>query len=198
MILERIKPSFGGKQFLIYFSNGQFFPVSPEDVFTLKLSSGQKINNSLYQKITDSSLYFLLKSYALRQLAISPKSEKTLRLKLKHRYPQANDLHIDQTICYLRQKNLLNQQQFLDYFLKRHSRKSARHLQYLLRREGIRYSLHSNNEIPKILKILHRKKNADQLLSQNQTRIRLMASLVRLGFSLNDVKIGIDEFLKSV
>lgn len=198
MILERIKSSFGGKRFFLYFSDGQIFPFSPDDVLILKLSSGQEINQPLYQKIVDSSLSFLLKSYALRQLAISPKSEKTLRLKLKHRYPQANGLHIDQTIRYLRQKNLLNQQQFLDYFLKRHSRKSARHLHYLLRREGINYSLPSNNEVPKILQILHRKKNTSKLLSQNLTRLRLTAGLVRLGFSLNDVRIAIDEFLKSV
>ena len=197
MILEKIKSSFGAKQFILYFSNGKFFPVSPEDVLTLKLSSGQKISQAQYQQTTHLSLSFLLKSYALRQLAISPKSEKTLRLKLKHRYPQATDSHLDQTIDYLRQKKLLNPQDFLNYFLRRHPRKSARHLQYLLRREGINYSLPLENEVSKILKILQHKKNTGKLLSQNPTKLRFMASLTRLGFSLNDVKIAIDEFLKS-
>lgn len=197
MILQRIKPCLGGKQCILYFSNNRFLPISPDDLFILKLTSGQSINHSLYQKILDSSLIFLLKSYALRQLAISPKSEKTLRLKLEHRFPQAKDCHIDQTIRYLRQRNLLHQQQFLTYFLKRHSRKSARHLQYLLRREGIRYSPPLEDEVPKILKILQHKKNTSTLLSQYPGKIRLMSSLLRRGFSLNDVKTAIDEFLKS-
>jgi len=207
MILEKIKPSFGGKQFFLYFSGGIFFPILPDDIVVLKLFSGQEIGDELYQKIVASSQSFLLKSYALRQLAISPKTEKILRSKLKiklqqllqkHRYPSADPSLIDETITYLQERHLINHQQFIDYFLRRHPNKSRRHLQSLLQRQGIKYLAPPQSEVDTIKKILQRKNVTPSLLSQYPARTRLVASLVRKGFSLTDVKNAIDEISTTV
>lgn len=197
MILEKIKYSPLRRAYLLSFSNQAVISISPDDAYSLKLTPGQEINQTLYQKINQLSLSFLVKSYALRQIAISPKSEKILRQKIHHRYPQVSSLLVEDTISYLRRKNLLDESAYIDYFLKRHPKKSARHLQFLFRQQGINYRPSSKREIPKIISLLQRRQDSLKLLSRPLTKNRLLASLIRKGFSLADVKTAIDEFIKS-
>jgi SOS response regulatory protein OraA/RecX len=149
------------------------------------------------------------KEYALRQIAISPKTEKILFQKLKIYFIKttqkykllsltSNDLIIDGIITDLKNKNLLNETSFISYFIKKNKSKSIAEIKYLLKQQGVdssSISISPDNEKQSIKKILSKKNINRNLLSDYNYRNKLYASLFRRGFSLSTIKTTIDEFL---
>jgi len=195
----------------VTFSDNSYLPLDSDSVFHLHLKKNQVLTPSQYQKIVDKSLLFLLKDYALRQVALSPKTEKIITQKLGlylkkivSQYsiktsPSASTL-IKEVLDYLNSKNLLDPQQFVDYFIRHHSQKSYQHLCLLLGHRGVPSQFlpqpqsFSVTEKDKIKKILAKKIRSLSELSDYKNKNKLIASLARRGFSYSNIKAVIDDW----
>lgn len=130
-----------------------------------------------------------LYDYALFQLAISPKSEFGLIQKLKQKRRRLDPtLPIDPIIKKLKRLGFLDDQVYLEYFLRRHPLWSSRRLSYELKRQHIDYQAPFGSDLKKIKKIISKQATKD--------KNKLFAKLSRLGFSLSDVIIAFDESVK--
>jgi len=185
------------------FSDSSFIPFFIDDVVKLSLLKNQEIDELKYQLIIKTSLLFIGREYALRQIAISPKTEKIINQKLKLFFRKVifkynlniNNLNLEeisqQILKDLKDKKLLNEKDFINYFIKKNGKKSHRQIMYLLHQFGVNQDLLSSinfnqeSEIDKIKKIISKKKNMDKL--------KLKSSLYRRGFNLSDINTAIDD-----
>lgn len=204
MIITSISPSRRPDTFWLKFTDGYFLPVFADDLFILKLKSGNDITPEQFENIKQSSANFLIKNYALRQIAISPKSRLDLVQKLKQysgllqkKYLFTSDITspaINTAINYLEDKNLLSEEKYVDYFQKRYPKKSIAELNYLLAAKGIKIRLTSDpeEEIQKI-KNLIQKKYSRVDLGEFSAKNNLISKLYRKGFPINYIKSAIDS-----
>lgn len=207
--LSNIKASRITNRVNLIFSDGSYLPLFIDDVVKLSLHKGQEIDQKLYEIITNTSLLYLGREYALRQIAISPKTEKNLKLKLKLFFQKIRkkfnlitsdsiSIIIDQIITNLNSKNLLNQESFVSYFINKNRHKSKTQILYLLSQQGIeinpeitnRFTLDDDQKL--IEKYLNKKRVSADLLKDFNYRQKIMASLFRRGFKLSDIKAVID------
>jgi SOS response regulatory protein OraA/RecX len=193
----------------LVFSDSSYLPFFIDDVINLSLKKNQPIDSDKLDQITFATLLYLGKEYALRQIAISPKTEKILFQKLKVYFYKTTqkfkllsqksfDLIIDQIVNDLKSKNLLNQSDFINYFVKKNKSKSIVEIKFLLRQLGIDISslnLSSENELDSIKKILSKKKISKELMVDYNYKNKIYASLFRTGFQISDIKAAIDEYL---
>lgn len=193
----------------LVFSDKNYLPMFIDDVVRLSLPKHDEIDEEKLNQIKSLSLYYLGKEYALRQIAISPKTEKILFQKLKiyfikitQKYKLLSliqtDSVINQIIDELKEKKYLNQSSFVEYFLKKNKSKSVAEIKYLLRQQGIEISsinIPDNNENQSIKNILSKKKVDKYLLTDYSYKNKLYASLFRKGFSISSIKAAIDEYL---
>lgn len=210
--LSNIKASRIPNRVNLIFSDGSYLPLFIDDVVKLSLHKGQEIDQKLYEIIKDTSLLYLGREYALRQIAISPKTEKTLKLKLKLFFQKIRkkfnlitsdsiSIIIDQIISDLNSKNLLNQTDFVSYFINKNRHKSKTQILYLLCQQGIEITpditsqLSSDGDYQLIEKYFNKKRISPDLLKDFNYRQKLMSSLFRRGFKLSDIKAVIDAFL---
>ena len=193
----------------LVFSDKNYLPFFIDDVVRLSLAKNQELSPEILDQIKSLCLLYLGKEYALRQIAISPKTEKILFYKLKiflFRTTQKfkllssipTDLIASQIITQLKDKKLLNESSFVDYFIKKNKSKSVTEIKYLLKQQGVDISslnLSSQNENQSIIKILSKKNVNQELLSDYGYKNKLYASLFRKGFSVSSIKTAIDEYL---
>jgi len=192
----------------IKFSNNSFLPLGLVAVHQLSLKKNQQIKPQKLQEITFASLKFLLKNYALRQIAISAKTEKILQQKLQVYLRQnltkyhlsAHPNHqtiIQETLSYIKDRKLLRPQEFIDYVLRKHRHKSFFYVQNLLRQKGIDPLLIPSSspcqEVEKIKRILNKKRLKTKDFTDHNTKNKIINSLARQGFSYSDIKIAIDD-----
>ena len=83
LTLTNIKASRIPNRVNLVFSDGSYLPFLTDDIIKLSLKKNQSIDNNLLTKITITSLTYLGTDYSLRQIALSPKTEKILTHKLK-------------------------------------------------------------------------------------------------------------------
>lgn len=210
--LSNIKASRIPNRVNLIFSDGSYLPLFIDDVVKLSLHKGQDVDDLLCQNIKDKSLIYLGREYALRQIAISPKTEKSLKLKLKLFFQKIKkkfnlntddsiSIVIDQIITDLNSKNLLNQENFISYFINKNRHKSKTQIIYLLSQQGIEITSEitnqftSENEQKLIEKFLNKKRVSADLLKDFNYRQKITASLFRRGFKLSDIKAAIDAIL---
>ncbi|MDD4027212.1 MAG: RecX family transcriptional regulator [Candidatus Shapirobacteria bacterium] len=213
MQISSIKSSKILNRVWIAFSDSSYLPFFIDDVVKLGLIKNQEIDEGLFQKIIQTSLVFVGREYALRQIAISPKTEKIIGQKLKLFFKKTilkyklniNNLNLDeinqQIIDFLKERKLLNDQDFIKYFVKKNSKKSHQQLIYMLHQFGIDQNLlldiklNQENDLDKIKNILS-KKNIDKtkLIDFNEKN-KLKASLFRRGFNLSDINTAIDDLI---
>lgn len=192
-------------QVWLSFSDSSYLPFFIDDVVKLSLIKNQEIDEEKLKLITRTALQFLGREYALRQIAISPKTEKIINQKLNLFFRKtilkyklnSNDLNLteicQQIISDLKNKKLLNQADFVSYFVKRNQKKSQQQIIYLLKGLGINQEFLSSikidkqSEIDKIKKIVLKKKNIDKL--------KLKSSLFRRGFNFSDINVVIDDLI---
>ncbi len=203
MQITSIKTSKIPNRVWLTFSDSSFIPFFIDDVVKLSLLKNQEIDELKYQLIIKTSLLFIGREYALRQIAISPKTEKIINQKLKLFFRKVifkynlniNNLNLEeisqQILKDLKDKKLLNEKDFINYFIKKNSKKSHQQIMYLLHQFGVNQDLLSSinfnqeSEIDKIKKIISKKKNTDKL--------KLKSSLYRRGFNLSDINAAIDD-----
>lgn len=209
LLLTNIKTSLIKNRVNLVFSDGSYLPFFIDDVIRLSLSKNQEVNSEKLSQITTFSLIYLGKEYALRQIALSPKTEKILSQKLKiyfykttQKYKllsqKSYDSIINQIIDDLISKNLLNQTNFINHFVNKNNSKSIKEIKYLLRQKGIDDSLLNlspKSELDSIKKILAQKGLNRELMADYYYKNKLYASLFRRGFQISDIKTAIDEYL---
>jgi len=194
------------------FSDSSFLPFFIDDVVKLSLQKNQEIDDQKLELITTKSLFYVGQEYALRQIAISPKTEKIIKQKLKAFFYKIiikyqikakvnTDDIINEILAKLIDRELLNSKSFITYFVKKNQRKSKRQILFLLQQQGINSESISSDifdqtdDVEKIKKILIKKKfDADDFADFNKKN-KITSSLYNKGFSLSDIKCAIDDLL---
>ena len=206
MQILKIKISRDPNKVFLSVSNGLFIPLFIDDLVTLKIKPNQEITSEDLDKILQTSLVFLLKEYALKQVSLSPKTAFILSLKLKKHFkkicfkykfpaiPNAGEL-IQNCISSLDRQNFLKEIDFIESFINKNKYKSKMEIEYLLSRQGI-----NNHDLIKMaVSKINEKERIKNLIDKknNKNKIKLMGYLARKGFSLNDIKSVIDGSLNS-
>jgi SOS response regulatory protein OraA/RecX len=208
MILQQIRPSKSPEKIYLLFNNGSLLPLKLDDYVLEKLKSGQVITDSLFDRLSVLSLTYLLKNYALRQIAISPKIETVLRPKLNrqvdiyfHKFsfaPIDTQPIIADLIDYLNQKKLLDPTTYASYLINRNPSKSLHYLRQLFSHHHLDHSLltFSTDDLIKIKKLVDKKTKSLPKPMDFKTKTRLIGFLTRKGFAYSDIKTAIDEIVK--
>jgi regulatory protein len=202
-------------QVWLTFSDSSFIPFFIDDVVKLSLAKSQEVDDEKFNLIINTCLLFLGREYSLRQIAISPKTEKIINQKLKLffrktilRYKiNSNNLNSDEVgrllIQELKDKKLLNEADFIAYFVKRNYKKSRQQIIYSLQQLGVNSShlssldINSKSEVDKIKDFLIKKKVSKSNLTDFKEKNKIKASLYRRGFNLSDINAAIDDCLNS-
>ena len=80
LTLTDIKTSRIPNRVNLTFSDQSYLPFFIDDVVKLSLTKNQSISPEIFDKIVSASLFYLGKEYALRQVAISPKTQKIISI----------------------------------------------------------------------------------------------------------------------
>ncbi len=207
LTLQKILPSRRSKnQFWLIFSNRLKLPISSDDYLRFSLKKNQSVSETLFEDLKAASLFFLLYNYSLRQIALSPKIDKILLPKLRQKlyfyqkkYSLTGDFSflLDQILDKLKTFNLLKEDDFIDYLIRKYHHKP----QNFLRQKLALYSLKlppdfQTDEIQLLRTLLTQKKYQNLNWSDPKVKNKVFASLYRKGFAYNDIKIAIDELLK--
>jgi regulatory protein len=213
MQITGIKASKIPNRVWINFSDSSFIPFFIDDVIKLGLIKNQEIDESKFKLIIKTCLNFVGREYALRQIAISPKTEKIINQKLKLFFRNViikykldiNILNLNeinqQIIDYLKSKKLLNDLDFINYFVKKNHKKSRKQVIYMLQQFGVDQSLLSQisfdqeNDINKIKSYLNKKNIDKSKLTDYNEKNKLKASLFRRGFNISDINVAIDDWI---
>jgi SOS response regulatory protein OraA/RecX len=209
LILTNIKTSRIKNRVNLTFSDDSYLPLLVDDVIKLSLHRNQEITEEKLSQIIQSSLFYLGHEYALRQIAISPKTKKIISQKLKlfffklsHKFKFFSHLNFDsvtaQIIDDLESKKLLNQSDFIKSFLTKNQHKSTNQIRFLLAQKGIDTSnlnLTKSNDVESIKRILAKKRITSENLRDFKAKNNLYASLFRQGFEISDIKAAIDDFV---
>ncbi len=209
LVLTNIKTSRVPNRVNLIFSDDSYLPFFIDDVVKLSLQKNQTIDEEKFSQIISVALFYLGREYALRQVAISPKTQKIISQKLKlfflktdRKYKHFVGFRPDQIISTivddLNSKNLLNQNDFIKSFAAKNHRKSANQIKFLLSQKGVDVSnlkLEKTNDLDSIKRILAKKRVNREILSDFQAKNKLYASLFRQGFDISDIKAAIDDYL---
>lgn len=211
MQITSIKASKTPNQVWLTFSDHSFIPFFIDDVVKLSLIKNQDIDDSKFQLIKKTALQFKGREFALRQIAISPKTEKIISQKLNLYFKKMilkyklnlNNLNLNEInqeiIDYLKSKKLFNQADFIRYFVKKNSKKSRQQIIYLLSQLGIdKTSLSSikfnqESDLDKIKSYLSKKNIDPSKLVDFNEKNKIKASLFRRGFNISDINNVIDD-----
>jgi SOS response regulatory protein OraA/RecX len=191
------------------FSDNSYLPFLIDDIVKLSLSKNQQIDEIKLAQIISASSLYLGKEYALRQIAISPKTSKIIFQKLKlyffkasQKYKYFSGFNFNSTISLiietLNSKGLLNQSDFIKSFVAKNHRKSANQIKFLLAQKGVDISslkLDKTNDINSIKRILTKKRVNNEFLKDFKAKNKLYGSLFRQGFETSDIKAAIDDYL---
>lgn len=210
--LSNIKVSRIQNRVNLIFSDGLYLPFFVDDVFKLSLKKGQEVDSEKIELLSNTSLKYLSREYALRQIANSPKNEKVLSQKLKlfllkskKKLNISTDFSvlpiIEDIIFELKSKDLLNESNFISYFIQRNHRKSQKQIIFLLSQQGIKVDpslvvkLLPKNDLMLIKNFLEKKRINSDFLADFNNRQKTIAKLFNRGFHISDIKSVIDDYL---
>jgi len=199
----------------VQFSDGNYLPLLIDDVIKLSIKKGELLSNQRLNSLTETSYLYLIKEYALRQIASSPKTKKLLiqkisqkKYQLSQKFPilknivQNNDL-INHLLDELSASSLLNDLDYAKYAISRHRHKSPQFIRYFLLQKGVNPKNLPDNIFSQIdssqniKKYLLKKFSKPNDLADFNTKNKFIGSMLRKGFTHSEVKTVIDDFLKS-
>lgn len=106
MKILKLKPSRIKNRINVLFDDGSYLPMFIDDVVKLSLKIGEEADISILKNFSQN---YLARDYALRQIAISPKTKKILSQKLKQKFKDFNsDSLLKELDKYLDEKNYIN------------------------------------------------------------------------------------------
>ena len=209
LVLTNIKTSRVPNRVNLIFSDDSYLPFFIDDVFKLSLQKNQTIDEEKFSQIISAALFYLGREYALRQVAISPKTQKIISQKLKLFFIRTSQKYkhfsgfdfnsiISSIIADVNSKNLLNQDDFIKSFVAKNHRKSATQIKFLLAQKGVDVSslkLDKSTDVDSIKRILAKKRITLEIIRDFKAKNNLYASLFRQGFEISDIKAAIDDYL---
>jgi len=176
-----------------------------------KFKKGDELAEADFEFIVNESLKWLIKDYILRQLGISQKSKVELKSKTKIKifnWLKENKIEfetdkleelIDIELNKLEESKIIDDNQYVANFINKSKRKSNRQIEYELKNNGINGEMiklalaqRENGEEEVIKNLISKKLKNNNKLSFEE-RGKLIASLIRRGFSIDKVKSLIDE-----
>ncbi|MBU4210361.1 RecX family transcriptional regulator [Patescibacteria group bacterium] len=213
---------------VVEFSNKKKLVLWVDDVINLKIKKNQEIDEKFYKKIVYTSLLYLLKDYGLRQVAMSPKSFPGLKKKLIQNLKKREILLpnkiwdqddkwklgkedfekiIEEVLEDFRKNKLIDDIEYVRFYIKKSGNKSFRQISYELRREGVGKEvikekinkwvrLNTGLEEEKIRKIIFKKIKDKSDLLDFKKKNKIISALYRKGFAIDQVKRVIDESIK--
>ncbi len=207
LTLQKILPSRRSKnQFWLIFSNNLKLPISSDDYLRFGLKKNQPVSDTLFTDLKTASLFYLLYNYSLRQIALSPKINKILLPKLKQKlyfyqkkYSLTGDFSflLDQILDKLKTFNLLKEDDFIDYLVRKYHHKPQNFLRQKLAFYSLKLPPDFHTDETQLLKtLLTQKKYQNLNWSDLKVKNKIFASLYRKGFAYNDIKTAIDELSK--
>ena len=213
MQISNIKASRIPNRVWLTFSDKSFIPFFIDDVVKLSLVRNQEIDDSRFQLIIQTCLFFIGHEYALRQIAISPKTKKIINQKLKSFFQRVilkykintNNVNLNeinqQILQDLEDRKLLNDQDFINYFIKKNHKKSRQQIVYSLQQFGVNSELLSlinfdqESDLDKIKNLLNKKNIDKSKLTDFNEKNKIKASLYRRGFNISDINTAFDDWL---
>ena len=167
MKIQKLSPSRINNRINIVFDDGSYLPFFIDDVVKNNLKIGNDVDFEALKKISDNYLAY---EYALRQIAISPKTETILRQKLRQKFKDVDAENIITAVS-----PYLDDQKYIEYIQRKFKHKSNREISYRLKLAGISYNCHQDDQ-EKIKKLIQKKKNIS------------ISALISRGFAYTDIK----------
>lgn len=210
----KLHPSSTGSTVTMFLNTGNRLVV-PIDLFiALKIRVGDTLNEPKISELQTETQKCLLKEYALRQLAISPKSENLLIAKLKLALKKINQTYqikiessnlVPDIIRKLKQANFFNDKEYCQHILRKYKSKSNRFIQYYLKQKGIEDEVidevlqnrDTSTESNALSKLLAKKIIRYQKLPKHTLKNKLLAIAYQNGFPISRAKSIIDELLSN-
>lgn len=201
MILIKVKASKFPPQIWLIFDDQSYLPYSADDWVKQKIALPIDLSPEQYQQLIDTSFTYRLKIYSLNQIALSPKIKRELqpKLKLKARFlsqkykistPNLNAI-ISTVLDYLEEHDLINEKSYVDYIISKYSHKPQAYISRFLSSKGLRQHSIVKDDTELLKDILAKPKYQKLASSDYKTRQKLIASLIRKGFTYDDIKATI-------
>jgi len=207
--VKQIRPSSHSSNCLVLL-NDLTVVLHADSVAVLKLSAGGLLDEKGLSSLLTRSVFDLLLDYSLKLIAASPQSPKLLALRLarrrnvicqKYRYPLRL---IDQSVVsqvqdHLSRRQLLNPQDFITAFIRRHRLKSPVFIASRLSQLGFTpsqfrpYLPGQDQQADTLKKIILKQITSPSQLRQVSIANRLKSRLYRRGFSLQQINNAIDD-----
>lgn len=213
--VKSIKKSIIPSRVNVQFGDGNYLPFFIDDIIKLSIKKGEVLDTDRFNNLIQTSYQYLIKDYALRQIASSPKTKKLLNQKisqkkyqLSKKYPLLKDavqnsLIVNQVVDDLQDLGLLNDIDYAKYVINHHRAKSPQYIRYLLLQKGVNLKnlpddiFSQIDSSQNIKKYLLKKFSKPQDLADFNTKNKFISSMLRKGFTHSEVKTVIDDFLKS-
>jgi SOS response regulatory protein OraA/RecX len=201
MILIKVKASKFPSQVWLIFEDKTYLPYSADDWVKQKIALPIDLSSEQYQQLIDTSFTYRLKIYSLNQIALSPKIRHDLVPKLKikahflsqkYKISSPNlDTIISTVLDYLEEHDLINEKSYVDYIISKYSHKPQAYISRFLFSKGLRQHSIVKDDTELLKDILAKPKYQKLASSDYQTRQKLIASLIRKGFTYDDIKATI-------
>lgn len=211
MIITALKPTKNKKRLNLYLDDQFVFSLDPELVVNHDLKLNQTISQPQLDQLASETHLTKLYSKALNLLSFRPRSVQEISFKLKHYLKKISSLDfqsslklINQTIDKLKQQKLLNDQQFVDWWLNQrliHKPKGNLALKAELFQKGIsrqlidKHLLSSEQEKALVLKTGRQKLSRLSSLSASKQKTKLIQFLRSRGFTSQTIFSVVDELI---
>jgi len=193
-------------QVYIYTSSGGVYVLFIDDVVKLGLRPGHEIAS--IENMEQKSYHFLLREYALRQIAMSPKnrqilSQKTLQkykyIKTKYKYVSTFD--ITNILDELEEKKLLDSASYAQYLARKYKSKSTQYIKQKMLMSKVDSeiikdtlsNLNPQDQVDQIKKLVQKLLKKHQLMPKNKQYQKILSSLYQKGFPISSVKEILDQ-----
>lgn len=193
---------------------GEFkIKISIDDLVKQKYKKGMVLTDVDWRKMTELSVAFLAKNYSLKLLSYGAKSETQLARKIKTKVISwfrdykikgksgQIDLIVDDNLNFLKQRNFVNDQAYIESILRRYRHKSNKEIYFMLTGKGIDKGLinkllvNTDARDKEAIRIYLSKKVKDSKFLDKAKKMSLLSALYRRGFSVSLVKREIDDLI---
>jgi SOS response regulatory protein OraA/RecX len=206
MIVKTTKPNRSCQALYVYTDTSAIYILPLEVALKLHFRPGNELTDIPFLETT--SLQYLLKEYALRQIAISPKSRHILSQKLtqklndyKFKYNYSQDISISEILDYLEARNLLDASSFARHIVFKNRNKSSQFISQKLKQQKLSSEdvseamlqvdlVHQRELLQKLIAKLKIKYQKQPLFVQKQ---KILSSVYQKGFSVSQAKNLLDQ-----